>query len=433
MTERLYYADPYLCRFEAAITESLSWHGQPAVVLSRSAFYPTGGGQPHDTGRLQGVTVLDVVQREADKAVIHILEQAMPNDACPEPGRRVCPESSRRVLNGVVAGEVDWPRRFDHMQQHTGQHILSQAAERLLDAVTVGFHLGERTSTVDLSRAPLSAEQLDRLEAEASRCVFENHAVTARFVSRQELNDLPLRKPPQVSGPVRIVEVQDFDWSPCGGTHVRATGEVGLIKIVRAERRGGETRLEFLCGGRALTDYRIKNRLLLHLAGHLSVGYRELDEAIERLEEEAQTQRKAAQVAQDRLLDLEADAFARQADPLGEFVLASRVLQDRKLDDVKHLALKMAEKHSCVALLGLAGEKGHLVFAAPPDSPYDLRPVLRQACAVIGGGGGGHPHLAQGGGSNGEQTHIQQALDVAVQVIRSSYLPENSGMSAMRF
>jgi len=403
LTERLYYTDSYQCHFEATVTESLSWGDQPAVVLSRSAFYPTGGGQPHDTGWLQGIPVLNVVEREADKAVIHVLEQALPG---PEPSRR------------NITGEVDWLRRFDHMQQHTGQHILSQAAEGLLDAGTVGFHLGEKASTIDLDRAPLDAGQLDQLEGEANRIVFENRPVVARFVSREELAGLPLRKPPVVSGPVRIVEIESFDWSPCGGTHVRASGEVGLIKIVRAERRGSETRLEFLCGGRALDDYRTKNRVLLHLASHLSVGYWELAKAIERLEKKAQSQRKAAQVAQEQLLDVEAASMASQAGPLGEFVLASRVLQDRKLEDVKRLALKMAGQHRCVALLGLAGDKGHLVFAAPLDSVFDLRPILRRACAVIGGGGGGRPHLAQGGGPIGELSSVQKALDIAVEMIR---------------
>jgi alanyl-tRNA synthetase len=403
LTERLYYADAYQTRFEATVTEGLSWQGRPAVVLSCSAFYPTSGGQPHDTGLLHGVPVVDVVEREADGSVLHILEKPLPNDG---PG-------------SLVIGEVDWPRRFDHMQQHTGQHVLSQVAKRLLDAATVGFHLGEKSSTIDLNRGPLDDERLDQLEAEANRIVFENRPVVVQSVSQEALAELPLRKPPQVSGPVRLVVVEDFDWSPCGGTHVRATGEVGLIKIVRAERRGEETRVEFLCGQRALQDYGVKNRLLLRLASHLSVGYWELAEAVERLGEEARTQRKAAQEAQDQLLSYEAQLMASQAEPLDECSLVSRVWQDRELEEVKHLALKMAKDHGCVALLGLAGVKGHLVFAAPSDSAYDLRPVLRRACAVIGGGGGGRPYLAQGGGPTGELASVQEAIDVAVEMMRS--------------
>ena len=401
MTERLYYADSYLRRFEATVLESLAWRARPAIVLSRSAFYPTGGGQPHDTGYLQNLPVVEVVEREADKAVIHILKKELPHLAAGD----------------TLTGEVDWPRRFDHMQQHTGQHILSRAAEQLWDAATVGFHLGAKASTIDLNRAPLTAEQLDRLEDEANHIVFENRPVTASFVGQEELDALPLRKPPTVSGPVRIVEVRDFDWSPCGGTHVSAAGEVGLIKIVGAERRGSETRLEFLCGTRALMDYRLKNRNLLDLASCLSVGYWELPEAVERLEKEARTQRKAARAAQDRLLDFEAQLLVSQAEALGEFLLVKQVFQDRSLEKVKHLALKLSQQHGCVALLGLAGDKGHLVFAAPPSSGHDLRPILGQACAVIEGGGGGRPHLAQGGGPIGETEAIQKALDIAAQCL----------------
>jgi alanyl-tRNA synthetase len=201
---------------------------------------------------------------------------------------------------------------------------------------------------------------------------------------------------------------------------VWATGEVGQVKIVRTERRGEETRLEFLCGRRALTDYRTKNRALLDLSAHLSVGFWDLGQAIERLEEEARVQRKAAQAAQEQLLDVEAESLAAQAEPVGKSKLIGRVLQDRGLKDLNRLALKVAEKHGCVALLGLAGEKGHLVFAAPQESAHDLRPILRQACAVISGGGGGRPHLAQGGGSIGELASVQRAVDVAVQMIRDT-------------
>jgi len=236
MTERLHYDDAYLLRFSARVVEHTQWEGRPAVVLDRTAFYATGGGQPHDTGILDGVGVVDVVERESDGAVVHVLAAPLP------PG------------TVDVEGEVDRARRLDLTRQHTGQHIISAAFVEVLGANTVSFHLSADYATIDLDRSPLTAEDLARVEDLANEVVMENRPVISRFVSRDELPALTLRKPLAHAGPVRIVEVPGFDCSACGGTHVRATGELGLIKLVRAERRGTESRVEFLCGGRALAD-----------------------------------------------------------------------------------------------------------------------------------------------------------------------------------
>ena len=206
MAGRLYYDDPYCTRFSARVVERLVWEGKPAVVLDDTAFYPTSGGQPHDTGILScpgsgAVQVLDVVERESDGAVVHLLS------ALPE-----CDE---------VAGRVDWDRRFDLMQQHTGQHILSSAALECCGANTVSFHLTEELATIDLDRAPLSAEELAQIELRANAILFENRPVIARFVSDKELAALPLRKPVSHAGPVRIVEVHGFDCSACGDARPR--------------------------------------------------------------------------------------------------------------------------------------------------------------------------------------------------------------------
>jgi len=252
-TKRLYYDDSYLRHFTAQVVESTKVKGRPAVILDRTAFYPTSGGQPHDRGLINGIPVINVIERK-DGTVVHVLEEPLPGEVT------------------TVEGEIDWERRFDHMQQHTGQHILSQACLQRLKAETVGFHLGADYATIDLNKAPLSEKKLEAAEALANAVVFANRPVVARFVSKEELAAMPLRKPPAVEGPIRIVTVEGFDWSPCGGTHVRATGEVGVIKIVRYERRGAETRLTFLCGERAWRDYHQKNRLLRRLATRFSVA-----------------------------------------------------------------------------------------------------------------------------------------------------------------
>ena len=392
---RLYYAEANLREFDARVIERLTWNGRPAVVLERTAFYPTSGGQPHDTGTLNGVEVVDAVEREADGAVVHVLAGELQGDA--------------------VHGEINWVRRFDHMQQHTGQHVLSQAFTTALGADTVGFHLGAEVSTVDLNRAPLSEEQIDRAEALANEVVFDDRPVDARFVDREELAALPLRKPPQVTGPIRIVEVAGFDWSPCGGTHCRRTGEIGVIKVVRVERRGAETRVHFLCGRRALADYRRKNHLVLDLAARFSVGDWELAGAVERLSEEARANRKQAQALQGQLLDYEAVALIAGAETLAGARVVRRVYADRTVDEIRHLAQRLTAGPGVIALLGLGstGEKAQFVFACSADVPHDMNALLRAACQAVGGGGGGRPNFAQGGGPDG--TRAEEALDVAWQ------------------
>ena len=284
MTERLYYADAYARTFEAQVIDRAEVNGQPAVILDRSAFYPEGGGQPSDRGTLNQVNVLDVITREADEAVLHVLSAQ---------------------VEDRVTGVVDSARRFDLMQQHSGQHILSQAFVQAAQAETVSFHLNpdplDGALTIDLDTAQLSSAQIDRAEELANTIVFENRPIVARFVTDQELQALPLRKPPKVDKAIRIVQVEGFDWSACGGTHVARTGEVGLIKIVKLERRGAETRVEFRCGRRALHDYRRKNQMIMQIAADLTVGFWEVDQAIGRLQADAKALRKQLSDAEHAL------------------------------------------------------------------------------------------------------------------------------------
>jgi alanyl-tRNA synthetase len=390
-TERLYYQDSYQRSFSAHVVERLEVGGQPAAVLDRSAFYPTSGGQPHDTGSLSGAQVLDVIEREGDKAVIHVL--AAPLDEM------------------TVKGEIAWPRRFDHMQQHTGQHVLSAVFTQTLGAETVSVHIGDDYATLDLDRAPLRQEELDQVEQAANAVIWEDRPVIVRIVDEAELSALPLRKRPTVTGPIRIVEVSGLDWSPCGGTHVRVTGEIGLIKLIRAERRGEETRIEFLCGGRALADYRAKNQAVLDLALHLSVGYRELGDAVARLEEEARAMRKERDALRESALAYEARALLAEAEERGGVRVVRRVFAGRDAASLRGLASQLIKMGPALALLGGSGEKATLIFACSPDLPLDVRPLLNEACALVGGRGGGNPNFAQGGGP--DVGHLDEALEVA--------------------
>jgi alanyl-tRNA synthetase len=410
MTQRLYYDDATLIRFAGRVVERLQWEGQPAVVLDRTAFYPTGGGQPHDTGTLRpnhspgAVAVIDVIEREADGAVIHVLAQPLEVDE--------------------VEGEVDWERRFDLMQQHTGQHILSAAFLERFGASTVGFHLSEGYATIDLDRAPLSAEELAEAEALANSIVFENRRATARFVPDEEVPSLPLRKPLAHQGPVRIVEIPGFDCSACGGTHVQATGELGLIKITRSERRGEQTRVEFLCGRRALADYDAKNRMLMDLAREFTVGHWEVADLVHRLDGDLRETRRELRSTRDALLDAEATALWHQGPTVGPARVVQAHIPGGTPDDLKHLGQRLVSHPQTVALLaaGEAGSKGFFTFARSDDLEVHMGALVRQACEIIGGRGGGRPEFAQGGGPRGD--NIGQALEVAVLSLTDSLVAE---------
>lgn len=394
MTERLYYTDSYLRSFTARVVERLDSNGQPAVILDRSAFYPDGGGQPSDRGWLNQTPVVDVLTRVTDDAVVHVL-------AAPEPADQ-------------VTGVVDGVRRFDLMQQHTGQHILSQAFIHTCDAETVSFHLNpdprEGALTIDLNTAALTPQEFDRAEEFANTIVYENRPVTARFVNNEELATLPLRKPPKVDQAIRLVEIEGFDWSGCGGTHVARTGEVGLIKIVKLERRGAETRVEFRCGRRAWHDYRHKHQLISQVAADLTTGFGEIDQAIGRLQAEAKAARKQLAEAEARLQQYEAQDLLRASEPHGDFGLIVQTWANRDAAYLKRMASLLAAQPRTVALLGATGTALALVFARSKDLPVDLAKLLKETAAQLGGKGGGSPDFAQAGGPAVSEVRLQAAL-----------------------
>ncbi|GAH96778.1 unnamed protein product [marine sediment metagenome] len=244
MTERLYYEDSYLKEFKAKVLKKIKIDNRKAVVLDETAFYPTSGGQPYDKGVIQDVPVVEVVE-EGDE-IIHILKEEL-----------------KEKINSEVVVKIDWERRFDHMQQHSGQHILSGALMKLWGVETVSFHLGEEVCTLDIAKEKLTGEEAKKTEEYANEIIFENRLVKCYFVEEgEDLKRLNLRKVPEKTEKIRIIEVEDFDLSACGGTHCRATGEVGMIKITKWEKRGEKIRLEFICGRRAWKDYFWKNEVI---------------------------------------------------------------------------------------------------------------------------------------------------------------------------
>jgi alanyl-tRNA synthetase len=389
--ERLYYADPYLTEFEAHVVEHLGWEGHPAVVLDRSAFYPTSGGQPSDRGTICGIPVTGVEVREADGSVVHVLGEGLTADQ--------------------GSGQVDWERRFDHMQHHTGQHILSAVCEQLLDAETVSFHLGSEMCTIDLDKSRIPSESMEPVESLVNRVIWEDRNVTTRFAGPAEVEGLGLRHPPTLDGPVRLVEVDDLDVNPCGGTHVARTGEIGLLKTVRLDYRGTETRVEFLCGARAVRDYHRKNETLLQLAGKLTVGYWELDDAVTRLQQELKTTQRELRAVSEHALQSEAARCIDRAIAVGEMLVVREVWEARDPSELRALAQGIATHPGTIAMLASLGDRTHICVARSEGLESDAVALLQAACEQLGGKGGGQPHLAQGSAPAADRASIEGAFD----------------------
>src|SRR6478735_8935172 len=284
MTSRIYYADPACREFDAVVTAATSHEGQPAVVLDRTAFYPTSGGQPFDVGALGPVRVVDVI--DSDDAVLHVLDAPL-------------------SAGTTVHGSIDCDRRFDHMQQHTGQHILSAAFDRLAANRTVSFHMGAELSSIDLAREA-SWSEIDAAMEAANRVIWEDRPVSIRFASDAEAERLPLRKPPARGGTLRLIEVKDFDLSACGGTHVSRTGAIGSVVVAAAEKFKGGARITFACGNRAVRAFQSLRDAVGGSVRLLSVLPGELPAAIERMQAETKDLRRTLKRFQEALASHEA-------------------------------------------------------------------------------------------------------------------------------
>jgi alanyl-tRNA synthetase len=382
MTDRLYYADPSLREFDATIQRIESRDGRTLVTLDRTAFYPTSGGQPFDTGTLADCRVVDVVD-EDDGTIVHVVEAAGPKPPASSPG-------------DVVHGAIDWTRRFDHMQQHTGQHVLSAAFERLFQIRTVSFHLGADVSTIDLAREA-SADEIAAAEREANRVVWEDRTVSIRFASAEEAARLPLRKEPSRGGTLRLIDVDDFDLSACGGTHVSRTGGIGVIAVSRWERFKGGQRLEFVCGGRALRAYRGLRDAVTAGVRLLSVLPDELPGAIERLQADAKEQRRMVSAQQLELARYRADEIAAGAETVAAGQLVVRVI-DADANVLKAMATAIVARPGFVVVLLSSSSPTLAVIARSNGLDVSAQQALSMLTARFGGRGGGRPELAQGGG-----------------------------------
>jgi alanyl-tRNA synthetase len=398
-TERLYYNDSHLIEFEARVVEiSERVSGWTAVTLDRTAFYPTGGGQPSDTGTLDGLRVVECIDDE-DNGVLHVIQGWPPE------------------IGTTVKGRVDWLRRLDHIQQHTGQHILSQAFVTLFRAPTKGFRVLADCCEIDVELANPSNEVIERGVELANNVIWEDRHITIQTVTSQQAAELPLRKEPSREGDLRVIEIEGFDLTPCGGTHAFRTGEVGMIAVRHWERAKGLTRIEFVAGMRALADYRRANTTARDVAALFSSARDDAPALAARTLDENKELHRHIRSLEEIAARVEAAELLNEALPNTAGIrVVSRVLDDRGAESLKHLAQALIAHAKTIALLGSRDqEAARLVFARSADAPGDMNALMKEACALLDGRGGGKPDMAQGGGKNVEK--LKEAIDVAARAL----------------
>ncbi len=371
MTERLYWLDAYLREFDAQVVDVRPAQEGCAVVLDKTAFYPTSGGQMHDKGVLGGLEVVDVVEENGE--IVHLVRG--------------------KIAKGVqVHCSLDWDRRFDFMQQHTAFHVLAQALLRVTGAQTLSSHLGEEVSTLELDCAEVEGSSIAAAEELANRVLWENRRVRCYLVDAAQAARMPLRKRPVVSGSVRLVDIDGFDLDPCSGTHVAATGEVGLVRIVGKERLRGHVRFRFLAGHRALRDYRQKSALLEAAAAELTTGEAELPSALRKLRSDLQSANRQLRAAQERLLmAIREEVLSHSAQS------AVRVVQELDGIDwalVRKFAFQLLDALQGTLIVAQAEPCPHVAVGTTCPG-IDLRALVPEVCALLGGKGGGRPSFIE--------------------------------------
>ncbi len=385
MTERLYYTDSHILTFKATVTGVEEVDGVYRVRLDRSAFYPTSGGQLFDTGNLSGATVREVVEEQGE--IYHILESP--------PGFAV---------GDKVSGKIDGIRRRDNMQKHTGQHILSRAFIEVCEVETVSARLGEEDSTIDVNREELTAEEISRAEELANVVIFENRPVSIDFVPHDRLKDIPLRKiPDRTEDRYRIIVIEDFDWSACGGTHCRATGSVGVIKIIGQERVHGTLRLHFLTGLSALADYRWRFDQIERISKMFSRHGKESLAAVENLvDENAQLRRKISEMRKE-LLPSRVESWYRKAHDVGGTKVIALDFSGEDFKEAREAALGIINRYDAAVIIGVDDK---LLVAVSKNLNLSASDMLERAAERYGGRGGGSPQLAQGGGFTADDIKV---------------------------
>ena len=387
----IYYQDSTIAEFTANVVKTGTEENRNYIVLDNTAFYPTGGGQPHDTGWINGIEIIDV--EKVDDEIRHYTTNDVSN------------------ISGGISGKLNWTRRFDHMQQHTGQHILTAAFVELFDLPTVSFHLGTELVTIDLDIKEVTEQQLTAAEQLANDMILENRPIETKWVTKEELANYNLRKDVKVDDDIRLVIIPDYDYNGCGGTHPTSTGQVGLLKILATEKMKQQIRIHFVCGNRVLQQLAMRKEVLTDVARQLSVPEEQAGDALRKMAKAAKQTEKNLTDAQDALLEFEANALAQTS-------VAAATFENRSIQALQKLARFITQQNPQAIALLVANNEDKLQFVAARgnEQTASMKDISAAALPLINGKGGGNDALVQGGG---EKVVSADALLAAMKTVIS--------------
>ncbi|HDR7686209.1 alanyl-tRNA editing protein [Bacillus toyonensis] len=379
MEQKLYYIDAYTKDFTTKIIkQDYDKEDNLYVVLNETAFYPTGGGQPYDTGTLNGTLVTNV--EEVNGEIRHFIAE--------------------QLETAEVEGKINWERRFDHIQQHAAQHILSAAFWDHFNIPTIGFHLGKDTVTIDLETENLPAETIEKAVQIANNIVFENHPIRIQWMNLEEAKTLPLRKEPTLTENIRVVIIENFDYNGCGGTHPRRTGEVGLIQVLNWERNKGGIRLTFIAGWRTLKLMGQQQQIMKDVSKQLNSSETDIPAKVAQLLISQKENEKAIQTMNEKLLFAEANELLQQPAEIHAGFLISKVFINRSMQEVAKLSAIIIEQqeHAITYFVIENDDKLQCILACGKTVTLDMNALLKDALPAIEGKGGGNKKSARGGG-----------------------------------
>jgi len=379
MVKELFIDNSYIKSFNAEIVNILKRDNKYLIELNQTAFYPEGGGQPSDTGNI-GEAVIEYVFREDDK----IYHQS----------------STNLSVGETYECCINWERRFDLMQQHTGQHLLSAALENLFDADTIGFHLSEHYTTIDINKK-LDWHNLYEVEAEMNRILSDNKILKIRFPAPLEVDTLPLRKPPKVKDNIRIIEIDNYDYSPCGGTHTQSLSEIGIVKITNFENYKSGIRIEFLCGQRAFKDYQTKNDIVNQIARSLASKTDDIMVKFKQNQDSQNDMRKTIKALNAQLFEIELEKLKASPLKANNLTIYKKIFNGTNMGDIRKAAATLANEDNVVCIFGSKEEhKANLMLARSKNLDHlNMKTIFAECISTIDGKGGGNPQSAQGGGS----------------------------------